>query len=79
MNDLNLIVQIVNKFGDHAHPEATVSNLVFFETPYIQTCIKKALASGRLSEAGMEAAKHFLDPNRPTGRKRKPKTLVHYY
>ena len=78
MKDPTIIVGIINRFGDHDHPEATVSNLIFFETPYIQQVLKKALASGRLSEAGMEAAKQWLDPDRPIKKKRKPRVLYHF-
>lgn len=75
--NLSVIVQIVNKFGDHEHPEASVSNLIFFETSYVTACVKKALTSGRLSEAGIDEAKRWLDPKRPA-KKPKPKTLVFY-
>lgn len=71
-----LIVQIVNKFGDHSHPEATANNLIFFEAPYVTACVKKALASGRLSNKGILEAKRWLDPERPL---KKPKHKSCYY
>jgi hypothetical protein len=76
MPNLDLIAQIINKFGDHEHPEASASNLIFFETPYVTACIQKALASGRLSEAGMAEAKRWLDPGYKPKAKRK--TLVRW-
>ncbi len=75
MIDLNLIAEIVNKFGDHQHPVASSSNLQFFETPYVTQCVNKALASGRLSETGMTMAKKWLDPDYKPKPKRK--TLVY--
>lgn len=74
--NIELIVRVVNQFGDHSHPEATTSNLIFFEAPYVNECVKRALASGRLSNEGILEAKYWLDPGRPA---KKPSHKSRYY
>ena len=76
MTDINVIVKLVNLYGDAKHVIATPATLPFFEAAYVTSCVKGALASGRLSEYEMGAAKQWLDPQWVP--KAKPKTLVRF-
>lgn len=76
MIDIHAIVKIVNLYGDGKHTIATPATLQFFEAPYVNGCVQRALAGGRLSEADLATAKQWLNPQwKP---KAKPKTLVRF-
>lgn len=77
MTDINVIVKLVNQYDDGKHTIATPGTLQFFESCYVNECVRRGLAAGRLSEAEMKAAKKWLDPEYEP--KPKPKTLVHFF
>ena len=77
MIDLKVIVKLVNQYSDHSHVVATSSNLKFFEAPYINECLRRGLASGRMSNLEIETAKRWLEPSWEPP-KRPAKVLKHW-
>jgi len=51
---------VITHFGAGGHPEPTVATLHLFGEKYVGECIKKAIASGKISSAAAKMGTEYL-------------------